>query len=181
MANRDVSVIRVEQVTFEYPGFRALDDISFEIPPNQVVALVGPNGAGKTTLMRCICGLERPIAGEIHIDGINVIVDQEHIKGKMDDVVEEIRALLKPDKVKIVPELALIAIVGEGMNHSIGISARTFTSLARAQVNVQVINQGASEVNIIVGVSPSDFNPAVNALYAEFVKSQRVSSPPPAN
>src|SRR5690606_6488684 len=112
------------------------------------------------------------------IDGINVIIDKENIKGKMDDVLSEIQTLLKPDKVKLVPDLALIAIVGEGMNHSIGISARVFGALARAQVNVQVINQGASEVNIIVGVAPDDFRTAVKALYSEFVANQRVSIHP---
>ena len=112
------------------------------------------------------------------IDGINVIVDQSNLDGKMDDLVEEIRRTLRPDKIKVVPELALIAIVGEGMNHSIGIASRVFSSLARAQVNVQVINQGASEVNIIVGVSPADFRPAVKALYAEFVHTQRASNAP---
>jgi aspartate kinase len=112
------------------------------------------------------------------IDGINVIIDKENIKGKMDDVLSEIQTLLKPDKVKLVPDLALIAVVGEGMNHSIGISARVFGALARAQVNVQVINQGASEVNIIVGVAPDDFRPAVKALYSEFVANQRVSIHP---
>jgi aspartate kinase len=88
---------------------------------------------------------------------------------------------LKPDNVKLVPEMALIAIVGEGMNHSIGIASRVFGSLARAQVNVQVINQGASEVNIIVGVAPSDFKTAVQALYREFVSTQRGSISPPSS
>jgi len=115
------------------------------------------------------------------IDGINVIVDQENLNGRLDELVEEIKNNLRPDKVKVVTDLALIAIVGEGMNHSIGISARVFSALCRAQVNVQVINQGASEVNIIVGVSPQDFHSSVRALYAEFVSTQRKSVAPAAN
>lgn len=114
------------------------------------------------------------------IDGINVIVDKSQIEGKLEDVLEEIRVSLKPDNIRVVPQLALIAIVGEEMNHSIGIAARAFSALARAQVNVQVINQGASEVNIIVGVSPQDFHAAVKALYQEFVATQRQSIAPPA-
>jgi len=66
-------MIDAESLIFEYPGQRALDDVSFSIPHNSVTALVGPNGAGKTTLMRCLCGLERPLAGTIRIDGIDVI------------------------------------------------------------------------------------------------------------
>lgn len=114
------------------------------------------------------------------IDGINVIVDQENLGGRLDDLVEEIKTTLRPDKVKVVTDLALIAIVGEGMNHSIGISARAFAALSRAQVNVRVINQGASEVNIIVGVSPQDFHNSVRALYGEFVSTQRKSVAPQA-
>lgn len=115
------------------------------------------------------------------IDGLNVIVDQNHIKGKVDDILEEIRTTLKPDNIRLVPELALIAVVGEGMNHAIGIAARVFAALARAQVNVQVINQGASEVNIIVGVAPADFKTAVQSLYREFVTTQRASITPVTN
>jgi aspartate kinase len=109
------------------------------------------------------------------IDGINVIVDQQNVGDKLDELVEEIRSNLRPDNIRVVSELALIAVVGEEMNHSIGIAARVFGALSRAQVNVQVINQGASEVNIIVGVSPEDFRPSINALYREFVATQRVS------
>jgi len=109
------------------------------------------------------------------IDGLNVIVDQDNLRGKLDELVEEIRTNLRPDNIRVVPELALIAVVGEEMNHSIGIAARVFSALSRARVNVQVINQGASEVNIIVGVAPQDFKTAINALYGEFVSTRRAA------
>lgn len=66
-------MIEVRNLVFEYPGQRAIDDVSFFIERDSVTALVGPNGAGKTTLMRCLCGLERPLSGAILIDGIDVI------------------------------------------------------------------------------------------------------------
>ena len=66
-------MIRIQHLSHEYPGVRALQDVSVRIEPQSITALVGPNGAGKTTLMRCLCGLERPLAGEIEVDGINVI------------------------------------------------------------------------------------------------------------
>lgn len=66
-------MIRVQDLVFEYPGLRALDHVSFSIAAGTITALVGPNGAGKTTLMRCLCGLERPLAGAITVDGIDVI------------------------------------------------------------------------------------------------------------
>jgi ABC-2 type transport system ATP-binding protein len=66
-------MIDVCHLTFEYPGHRALDDVSFTIERNSVTALVGPNGSGKTTLMRCLCGLEQPLSGNIVVDGIDVV------------------------------------------------------------------------------------------------------------
>ncbi len=66
-------MIEVRNLIFEYPGHRAIDNVSFSIDPDSVTALVGPNGAGKTTLMRCLCGLDRPLSGSIVVDGIDVI------------------------------------------------------------------------------------------------------------
>ncbi len=114
------------------------------------------------------------------IDGINVVVDGNALNGAADEVLEEIRRNLVPDRISLVPDLALIAVVGEGMSHTIGVAARVFTSLAKTRVNVRVINQGASEVNIIVGVAPEDFERAVQALYDEFVTGQQRSWAPPA-
>lgn len=65
-------MVRIEHLVFEYPGLRALDDVSFAIAPGSITALVGPNGAGKTTLLRCMAGLERPLDGQILIDGVDV-------------------------------------------------------------------------------------------------------------
>lgn len=66
-------LIDVSDLVFEYPGFRALKDISFSIPAGSITALVGPNGAGKTTLLRCMSALEQPLNGSIIIDGINTV------------------------------------------------------------------------------------------------------------
>ena len=65
-------MIEARGVTFEYPGVRALDDVSFALPSRSVTALVGPNGAGKTTLLRCIAALDEPLAGTITVDGVDV-------------------------------------------------------------------------------------------------------------
>jgi aspartate kinase len=103
------------------------------------------------------------------IDGINVIVDGKSLGDRADEILEEIRRVLRPDSVTIEEELALVAVVGEGMAHSIGTAAKVFAALRDAKVNVGVINQGASELNIIVGVAPTDFERAVRALYEAFV------------
>jgi len=65
-------MLRVEHIIFDYPGRRALDDVSFEIAPGTITALVGPNGAGKSTLMRVCSGLDRPFAGGVRLQGLDV-------------------------------------------------------------------------------------------------------------
>jgi ABC-2 type transport system ATP-binding protein len=65
-------MITVSQLTYDYPGVRALDDVSFHLPPGSITALVGPNGAGKTTLLRCLAALEEPVCGDILIRSIDV-------------------------------------------------------------------------------------------------------------
>lgn len=68
-------MITVSDLTFNYPGVRALDDVSFHLPPRSITALVGPNGAGKTTLMRCLAALEEPVGGTITIHGVDVLAE----------------------------------------------------------------------------------------------------------
>ena len=65
-------MIDIQHLVFEYPGHRALDDVSLHIPAGSVTALVGPNGAGKSTLLRCIAGLDQPLAGHIVVNGVAV-------------------------------------------------------------------------------------------------------------
>ncbi len=67
------SAIAVHKLSFEYPGVKALSEVSFSIEPASVTALVGPNGAGKSTLLRCIAGLDRPLLGSIELAGVDVL------------------------------------------------------------------------------------------------------------
>ena len=66
-------MIEVRGLSYEYPGLRALADVSFDIARGTITALVGPNGAGKTTLLRCLAGMERPLSGSIRVNDIDVI------------------------------------------------------------------------------------------------------------
>ena len=66
-------IARVAGLRFEYPGVRALDDVTFSLARGSVTALVGPNGAGKSTLLRCMAGLDAPVVGAIRIDGVDVL------------------------------------------------------------------------------------------------------------
>jgi ABC-2 type transport system ATP-binding protein len=68
-------MIKVEHLVFDYPGVRALNDVTFQLGRGSITALVGPNGAGKTTLLRCLAALEEPVAGEISVNGIDALAD----------------------------------------------------------------------------------------------------------
>ncbi|MET0286156.1 MAG: aspartate kinase [Polyangiales bacterium] len=105
------------------------------------------------------------------IDSISVVVESAQIDDKVESILDDIRKSLQPDKLEFVPQIALIAVVGEGMAKTIGISAKVFVALRDAQVNVRLINQGASELNIIVGVVPEDYEKALRALYGAFVQA----------
>lgn len=104
------------------------------------------------------------------IDTMSVVIDNNVLNGKLDEVVDEIKYQLKPDSVDVVEDMALIATVGAGMSARKGTSARLFTSLAEAGVNIRMIDQGSSEMNIIVGVEKKDFETAIKAIYKAFVE-----------
>ena len=73
-------MLRVEGLSKEYNGFRAVDTVSFEINRGEIVGLLGPNGAGKTTCLRCIAGILRPTTGTIHIGGFDVVEQSAEAK-----------------------------------------------------------------------------------------------------
>ena len=103
------------------------------------------------------------------IDTISVILEDSQLHGLEDVVIDEIRRQLEPDNVYIEKNLALIAVVGEGMVRTVGIASKIFSALKDAGVNVRIINQGASEMNIIFGISSKEYEKAVRALYAAFI------------
>ncbi|MCQ2545672.1 MAG: ACT domain-containing protein, partial [Clostridia bacterium] len=104
------------------------------------------------------------------IDTMSVVIDKKMLNGKLDEIVEQMQNQLKPDTLDVVEDMALIATVGAGMAARKGTSASLFTALADAGVNVRMIDQGSSEMNIIVGVEDKDFETAIKAIYKAFVK-----------
>ena len=88
---------------------------------------------------------------------------------KEQSVVSAIHRLAKPDHIEIEADLALIAVVGRSMKSSRGTAGRIFSALAHANVNVKMIDQGSSELNIIIGVKNEDFEVAIKAIYDIFV------------
>ncbi len=102
------------------------------------------------------------------IDSISVIVPSSQIDSKLKKLLEEIRIYCKPDNITTYPNMALVAVVGRGMISTKGISGKIFTALANAGVNIRMITQGSSELNIIVGIENEDFDKAVEAIYKAF-------------
>ena len=106
------------------------------------------------------------------IDTLTVFVHQDEFIDKEQKVVAGLHRLTRPDSIDIESDLALIAVVGRGMRSTRGTAGRIFSALAHANVNVKMIDQGSSELNIIIGVSDNDFEAAIKAIYDMFVISQ---------
>ena len=103
------------------------------------------------------------------IDTLSVVIDNNVIDGKLDEIVEEFTRQLKPDTIEVFEDMALIATVGHGMSSRTGVSAALFTALAKEKINIRMIDQGSSEMNIIVGVENKDFEKAIKSIYEAFV------------
>lgn len=103
------------------------------------------------------------------VDTLSVVIDNNVIDGKLDDILDEFQRQLRPDTIEVFEDMALIATVGHGMSYRPGVSARLFTALAKEDINVRMIDQGSSELNIIVGVENKDFENAIKAIYGAFV------------
>ena len=104
------------------------------------------------------------------IDTMSVVVNTNYINNIRDEIVRAICLKTTPDAVSIEDGLALIAIVGRGMAKSKGTAARVFNAVSKAGINIRTIDQGSSELNIIIGVDEADYEKAIKAIYAEFVK-----------
>ena len=106
------------------------------------------------------------------IDTLTVYVHQDEFEEKEQQVIAGIHRAVQPDFVEMESDLALIAVVGRGMKSQRGTAGRIFSALAHANVNVKMIDQGSSELNIIIGVENRDFEAAVKAIYDIFVLTQ---------
>ena len=106
------------------------------------------------------------------IDTMTVVVHEDEFLDKEQQVVSEIHRFAHPDSIEIESDLALIAVVGRGMKSMRGTAGRIFSALAHRNVNVRMIDQGSSELNIIIGVANQDFETAIEAIYDIFVNTQ---------
>ncbi len=103
------------------------------------------------------------------IDTMSVIVATADIEPIREKIIASLNRTLKPDSITVDDGLALIAVVGRGMIKAKGTAARVFSAVSNAGVNIRMIDQGSSELNIILGVEERDFEVTVKAIYDEFV------------
>lgn len=103
------------------------------------------------------------------IDSVSLVIEEEQLGDKLDNILEEIKRQCNPDSIDVHPNMALIATVGKGMDRTKGISSKVFSGLAKGDVNIRMINQGSSEINITVGVENNDFEKGLRSIYRAFV------------
>lgn len=106
------------------------------------------------------------------IDTMTIFVHKDEFEEHEQQVLSSIYKTVKPDHIELESDLALIAVVGRGMKSTRGTAGRIFSALAHAHINIKMIDQGSSELNIIIGVRHDDFKNAIRALYQIFVDTQ---------
>ena len=106
------------------------------------------------------------------IDTVSVVMSNKAVGDRLDEILEAFRQRLQPDSIDVFENMALIATVGHRMSYRPGVSAKLFNALGEARVNIRMIDQGSSEMNIIVGVENKDFEKAIKAIYNAFVEEE---------
>ena len=104
------------------------------------------------------------------IDTLSIVLESEQLKdGVLSEMVNEIRENVNPDYVHVIENISLIATVGHGMAMRSGTAATLFNALAKENINIRMIDQGSSELNIIIGVQNSDYEKCIRAIYKAFI------------
>ena len=83
-------------------------------------------------------------------------------------MIADLKRAVRPDAIRVYENLAMVAVVGRGMISAPGVAAKVFSALAKEKINIRMIDQGSSELNIIVGIAAKDYIPALKAIYKEF-------------
>lgn len=168
----------------QYPGTFIVDN--YEVEDEEVITgIAGKKGFWiiyiEKSMMNNELGFARKVLSALEyyqipfehmptgIDTLCVSIAEKEIQGKEKDVVKLIKKTVEPDKIEIIKDIAFIATVGKGMSRRVGTAATLFTALKNNNVNVRLIDQGSSELNIIVGVDIKDYDTAIKAIYDAFV------------
>ncbi len=168
------------------PGTLIIKDNGNIKPPGTITGIAGRKDftiiAIEKTLMHTELGFGRKLLSVLEhneisfehmpsgIDTISLVIADSQLNNKLEKVLEGIWQACKPDSIEVFHNIALIATVGLGMAYTPGIAAKLFTALSRKNINVRMIDQGSSEINIIVGIENKDFDQAMQAIYNAFVE-----------
>lgn len=167
------------------PGTMIVNDNGNRRTPESITGIAGLKGftiiAIEKTLMHSELGFGRKLLSVIEdhgisfehmpsgIDTISLVIADSQLNNKLEKVLADIERVCQPDAIEVFHEIALIATVGIGMAYTPGIAAKLFTALAQGGINVRMIDQGSSEINIIVGIENKDFEEAMRRIYTAFV------------
>ncbi len=170
----------------EAPGTMIVDEAPADVEPHPITGLAAKKGFSIITvekdMMSSELGFGRRLleAIEMHnvsfehmpsgIDTLSVVVATADLEGKREAVLADIRRMTKPDSIHIEDNIALIAVVGRGMVKTKGSASRVFSAIGDASINIRIIDQGSSELNIILGVEEKDCIPALQAIYRAFCR-----------
>ncbi len=102
------------------------------------------------------------------IDSLSVVIESSELEDHLDEVLTEFEQRLHPDEINVVSDIAMIAVVGAGLSKTIGAAAKITSALRDAGINIRMLNQGISEINVILGVDSPDFEAAIRAIYDAF-------------
>lgn len=157
-------------------------------PKYTITGIAGKRGFASITIEKAMMnsevGFGRKVLGVFEDEGISfehmpsgidtmtIFVHQDEFEEHEQKVLAGIHRAVNPDDIELESDLALIAVVGRGMRQTRGTAGRIFSALAHAHVNVKMIDQGSSELNIIIGVREHDFEAAIKAIYDIFVNTQ---------
>ena len=102
------------------------------------------------------------------IDSVSVVIESKELEDKLDDVLDAFRVQLQPDDITVTTDMAMVAVVGLGMNRRVGTAARIVGAMRDENINIRMLIQGPGEINTMLGVENKDFEKAMQAIYREF-------------
>ena len=169
----------------ENPGTMIVPDYSRKIPENVITGVAGRKNFAviqiETSMMNSEIGFARKVLSVLEemgisfehmptgIDTMSLVIEGSQLEGKINELIASLKAAVHPDCLVVKEGLALIAIVGQGMCKKSGTAARLCNAISRAGVNLNMIDQGSSEMNIIISVRNEDYEKSIRSIYEEFV------------
>ena len=163
------------------PGTMIVASLPRILPPRTITGVAGRKGFTSIQVEKALMNSEIGFGAKLlqifaehrvsfehcptGIDTMSVIVQSDYLDGLRDEIMQDIRQKLRPDALIAEEHLALIAVVGHGLSYNKGVAASIFSAISDAGVNIRMIDQGSSELNIIVAVEEKDMESAIRSIY----------------